>query len=143
MADSTPIGQRTVDKLQGRLREEVFHYAADSKKAAGRALGTIIELISYYKLVEWGLTRNTLIERRIPEYANAQITHNVEFSLHRSIKQFEQPLLRTDERLGAIKLGKMFEIEPERRTAELILTQMLPYASIFVPIRQFLTIGLR
>src|SRR3546814_6835229 len=40
------MGSRTVDKLQGRLREEVFHYAADSKKAAGRALGTIVELSS-------------------------------------------------------------------------------------------------
>src|SRR3546814_13194331 len=64
------MGSRTVDKLQGRLREEVFHYAADSKKAAGRALGTIVELVTFYKPVDWGLTDNILIERRLHEYAN-------------------------------------------------------------------------
>ena len=40
----------TVDHLQQRLQREVFHYAKDGKKAAGRAMGTLVELITYYKL---------------------------------------------------------------------------------------------
>ncbi len=38
----------SVDQLQKALTEEVFHYAKDSKKAAGRALGTIVEIITFY-----------------------------------------------------------------------------------------------
>jgi hypothetical protein len=32
----------SVDQLQKVLVEKVFHYAKDSKKAAGRALGTFM-----------------------------------------------------------------------------------------------------
>ena len=124
MKDSAPqktaLGSRTVDKLQGRLREEVFHYAADAKKAAGRALGTIVELITYYKIVDWGLTGNTLIERRIPEFANPSITHNVEFSLHRALRIAEQPLPSIGERLGARKIGAMFDFNPTRLSETLL-----------------------
>lgn len=38
----------SIDKLQNALGEKVFHYTKDRKKAAGRALGTIVEIISYY-----------------------------------------------------------------------------------------------
>ena len=31
----------SVDQLQKMLTKDVFHYAKDSKKAAGRALGTL------------------------------------------------------------------------------------------------------
>ncbi len=116
----TEPGQRTVDKLQGRLRNEVFHYAADTKKAAGRALGTIVEIITYYKLVDWGLTDNLLIERRIPEFANPTITHNVEFSAHRAHKISSKPLEVISERLGARKIGKMFDIEITRPNEALL-----------------------
>ena len=34
----------------------------------------------------WGYEKHTAIERRLPEYANPEITHNVEFSLHPSIE---------------------------------------------------------
>lgn len=47
--------ERTVDKLQKQLQKDVFHYAKDGKKAAGRALGTLIEIITYYKICSWGL----------------------------------------------------------------------------------------
>ncbi|MGL6227373.1 MAG: hypothetical protein ACRC10_12205 [Thermoguttaceae bacterium] len=75
----------SVDQLQKHLEKEVFHYAKDGKKAAGRALGTLVEIITFYVLKHWGLEKFIAIERRLPEYANPEITHNVEFSLHPSI----------------------------------------------------------
>jgi hypothetical protein len=74
----------SVDQLQRVLAEKVFHYAKDSKKAAGRALGTLVEIITFYALKSWGLERNVAIERPLPEFANDDITHNVEYSLHPS-----------------------------------------------------------
>lgn len=38
----------SIDQLQKILTEQVFHYAKDSKKAAGRALGTLVEIIAFY-----------------------------------------------------------------------------------------------
>ena len=74
----------SVDALQQALTRDVFHYARDAKKAAGRALGTVVEVIAFYAIKAWGLERYTAIERRFPEYGNPEITHNVEFSLHPS-----------------------------------------------------------
>lgn len=67
----------SVDQLQKVLTENVFHYAKDGKKAAGRALGTLVEIITFYALKSWGFEHNTAIERRLPEFANDDITHNV------------------------------------------------------------------
>jgi hypothetical protein len=75
----------SVDQLQKVLTKEVFHYAKDSKKAAGRALGTLVEIITFYALKSWGLERHVAIERKLPEFANGDITHNVEYSLHPAI----------------------------------------------------------
>ena len=72
----------SVDHLQNLLAKEVFHYAKDAKKAAGRALGTLVEIIAFYCLKSWGFEHNTAIERPLPEFANSEITHNVEYSLH-------------------------------------------------------------
>lgn len=72
----------SVDQLQKVLTEDVFHYAQDPKKAAGRALGTLIEIITFYALKSWGFERAIGIERPLPEFANDAITHNVEYSLH-------------------------------------------------------------
>ena len=72
----------SVDRLQNMLAKEVFHYAKDVKKASGRALGTLVEIITFYSLKAWGLERHIAIERPLPEFANADITHNVEYSLH-------------------------------------------------------------
>ena len=80
---------QSIDALQQALARNVFHYAKDSKKAAGRALGTLVEIVTFYLLKTWGHENNTVIERRLPEYGNPEITHNVEFSLHPSREAFE------------------------------------------------------
>jgi hypothetical protein len=54
----------SVDQLQKILAESVFHYAADRKKAAGRALGTLVEVITFYLLKSWDLQRFIAIERQ-------------------------------------------------------------------------------
>ena len=72
----------SVDALQKTLAEEVFHYATDKKKASGRALGTLVEIVTYYLLQDWGLRNHLAIERAMPEFANPDISHNVEFSAH-------------------------------------------------------------
>ncbi len=74
----------SVDQLQKVLTESVFSYAKDSKKAAGRALGMLVEVVTFYLLTAWGLEKYIAIERRLPEYSNEDITHNVEYSLHPS-----------------------------------------------------------
>ena len=75
----------SVDHLQNLLAKEVFHYTKDAKKAAGRALGTLVEIITFYCLKSWGFEHNTAIERPLPEFANNDITHNVEYSLHPAV----------------------------------------------------------
>lgn len=72
----------SVDALQKTLSNDVFHYAAHPKKAAGRALGTLVEVVTFYTLRSWGFRDSVAIERPLPEYANPGITHNVEYSLH-------------------------------------------------------------
>ena len=72
----------SVDALQRTLADTVFQYAADRKKAAGRALGTLVEIITFYALHMWDLRDHIVIERSVPEFANPEILHNVEFSLH-------------------------------------------------------------
>ena len=72
----------SVDVLQRTLADSIFQYAADRKKAAGRALGTLVELIAYYTLRTWELRDHIVIERSVPEFANPNVVHNVEFSLH-------------------------------------------------------------
>jgi hypothetical protein len=78
------MGYESVDKLQNLLATEIFHYTNDKKKAAGRALGTFVELITHYVIKNWQLEVFTAIERPLPEFANGDITHNVEFTLHGS-----------------------------------------------------------
>jgi len=73
---------KSVDALQKTLAESVFSYASDRKKAAGRALGTLVELVTFYTLRAWDLREHIVIERSVPEFANRDILHNVEFSLH-------------------------------------------------------------
>ncbi|MDR1325323.1 MAG: hypothetical protein LBK00_04720, partial [Treponema sp.] len=71
------MSYESVDKLQNLLASNIFHYTVDKKKAAGRALGTFIELITFYILKNWELEIFTAIERPLPEFANSDITHNV------------------------------------------------------------------
>jgi hypothetical protein len=79
----------SVDKLQNVLGKKVFHYTRDKKKAAGRALGTIVEIITYYLLKTWGFNNSISIERGLLEYGNEDISHNVEYSLHPILNEFE------------------------------------------------------
>lgn len=76
------MSYQSVDALQKALGESIFNNRQDVKKAAGRALGTIVELITYYIIREWGLVPNLTIERGLAEFANQQVTHNVEFGIH-------------------------------------------------------------
>ena len=72
----------SVDALQRSLADTVFRYATDRKKAAGRALGTLVEIVTFYTLLAWDLRDHIVIERSVAEFANPEILHNVEFSLH-------------------------------------------------------------
>ncbi|MCM1067389.1 MAG: hypothetical protein NC418_07445 [Muribaculaceae bacterium] len=76
------MSYKSIDYIQKVLSDEIFHYTKDRKKAAGRALGTFIEIITYYLLKQWKLDEYTAIERPLREYGNSDITHNVEFTLH-------------------------------------------------------------
>jgi len=45
----------SVDKMQNTLAESVFGYCTDRKKASGRALGTMVEIVTFYTLCAWGM----------------------------------------------------------------------------------------
>lgn len=79
----------SVDKLQNVLADNVFHYTKDPKKAAGRALGTLVEIITFYLFKSWGFEHSIAIETKLPEYGNPDIVHNVEYSVHPIIAEFE------------------------------------------------------
>ena len=96
----------SVDQLQKALTENVFGYAKSSKKAAGRALGTIVEIITFYLLESWGLNESLSIEKRIPEFGNSEITHNVEYSLHPKFSNFTLEIAKDGKSLTAHKLLK-------------------------------------
>ena len=72
------MAYESVDQLQKMLADSVFDYAQDKKKAAGRALGTLVEIITFYLLKTWGLAPSVAIERGLGEYKNPTITHNVD-----------------------------------------------------------------
>jgi len=83
------MAYQSVDQLQNVLAGTVFHYTKDAKKASGRALGTLVEIITFYLLKSWGFEHSVAVERPLPEYGNRGISHNVEYSLH--------PILRGQE----------------------------------------------
>ena len=72
----------SVDALQKYLAKEVFHEKPSGKKAAGRALGTLVEIITFYLIESWGLRHSLVIEKALAEYGYPEITHNVEYTLH-------------------------------------------------------------
>jgi len=82
------MSYQSIDQLQKVLADEVFHYAKDAKKASGRALGTLIEIIAFYLLKSWGFEHSIAIERSLAEYGNPEIKHNVEYSLHPILKKY-------------------------------------------------------
>lgn len=81
------MAYESVDTLQKILAQDVFHYTQDAKKAAGRALGTLVEVITFYVLKAWGLEHSIGIERGLAEFGNPEITHNVEYSLHPALRE--------------------------------------------------------
>lgn len=99
----------SVDALQRALTRDIFHYAKDTKKAAGRALGTLVEIITFYLIKSWGYEKHTAIERRLPEYANPDITHNVEFSLHPSEEVKSTRVQKTELPLTPKKILKLLD----------------------------------
>ncbi len=99
----------SVDKLQNALGEKVFHYAKDRKKAAGRALGTIVEIITYYLLKAWDFNNSTSIERGLFEYGNEDIAHNVEYSLHPIIKEHIVTIANDGSSITSNKILKALE----------------------------------
>ncbi len=96
----------SVDKLQKLLANNVFSYTNDQKKAAGRALGTFIEIITYYLIKNWELETFVAIERPLPEFANDDITHNVEFTLHGNRKILESSYSVNDIPISSNSLRK-------------------------------------
>ncbi len=88
------MAYQSVDQLQKLLANDVFHYAKDAKKAAGRALGTLVEIVTFYLLKSWGFEHSIAIERALAEYGNPEITHNVEYSLHPVLREYSLSLHR-------------------------------------------------
>lgn len=80
------MSYQSIDAMQEALSTGIFKERKDSRKAAGRALGTLVELITFYLLKDYGLLPYMCIERPLAEYANNEISHNVEFTLHPSVK---------------------------------------------------------
>ncbi len=105
------MAYESVDQLQKVLVEKVFHYAKDSKKAAGRALGTLVEIITFYLLKSWGFEHSMAIERALAEYGNPDITHNVEYSLHPILREHA---LRLAGKLPVTSTRIMAELEEEK-----------------------------
>lgn len=83
------------------------------KKAAGRALGTLVEIITFYALQAWGLSSHIYIERRVPEFANPDIVHNVEFSLHCINGRYDLHISPLQLPLTTAKLKKCFPLLKE------------------------------
>ena len=95
------MAYESVDKLQKVLADDVFKHTKDPKKAAGRALGTLVEIITYYLLKTWGLNNQISIERRLEEYGNPDITHNVEYSLHPIVRNSTVTVNKSDKSISA------------------------------------------
>lgn len=117
----------SVDQLQKTLSETVFNYAIDNKKAAGRALGTLVEIITYYTLRSWGLRDQIIIERSVPEFGNPNVTHNVEFSMHPLISRRKIHLKPLSLPLTPAKLRRQV---PELASAETKNSQLVSSSHI-------------
>lgn len=104
------MSYQSIDILQRSLASTIFSSKKDAKKAAGRALGTIVEIITYYLLREWGFTENIQIETKLPEFGNLDITHNVEFTLHHILHQEEKTAFKP---LTYSRIKKLFDINTQ------------------------------
>lgn len=104
------MAYESIDQLQRELADSVFKHTGNKKKAAGRALGTLVEIVTFYLLKEWGLSHSIAIERGLAEYKNPDITHNVEYSLHpvRFVKRLD--VSRGDTPITASKIFRCFKV---------------------------------
>ncbi len=120
------MAYESVDQLQKVLARRVFHYTQDSKKASGRALGTLVEIITFYLLKSWGFENSIAIERPLAEYGNPDITHNVEYSLHPVLQRCGLPLPEklpiTSTRLLAAVDRNEFSLGGFEKTGNVLLT---------------------
>ena len=98
---------QSVDALQNMLAETVFSNTQSSKKAAGRALGVLVELITFYLIRDWQLENDLAIERGLEEYGNSSIKHNVEFTLHPSRELVMLPIPDDGSTVTSSKLFKL------------------------------------
>lgn len=125
-----PMTYKSVDQLQKVLAEKVFNYTQNTKKASGRALGTIVEIITFYLLKSWGFENSIAIEQSLPEYGNPDIKHNVEYSLHPILEQLEimttakLPLTST-RLLGAINQNAFSLDGYEKKQHTLLSTKLI------------------
>lgn len=114
----------SIDALQRSLADTVFGYASDRKKAAGRALGTLVELVTYYTLRSWNLSDHIVIERRVTEFANPDIMHNVEFSLHYVKNRYEVKITPLSLPLTATKIkNQLLSLRDEQVKSTQILSK--------------------
>lgn len=102
------VAYKSVDQLQKALAESVFSYAADKKKAAGRALGTLVEIITFYLLKTWGLNTSIAIERGLAEFKNPDIRHNVEYTLHPTLFVERLPISAANLPITPAKISQFF-----------------------------------
>lgn len=51
------MAYKSIDAVQEELASEFFARTADAKKASGRALGTFVEIITYYLIKQWGVIK--------------------------------------------------------------------------------------
>ena len=127
----------SVDELQKALATNVFKDSSAAKKAAGRALGVLVELITFYMLRDWELDDDLAIERGLPEYGNSDITHNVEFSLHPAGTTHRVPVLDATKTITARQIflacdkAKLDLSSAERRTTALLRKDVLRHSATF------------
>lgn len=123
------MAYQSVDQLQKVLASKVFHYTQDAKKASGRALGTLVEIITFYLLKSWGFEDSIAIERALAEYGNPDITHNVEYSLHPVLRRVDLSLPAklpiTPARLLTALAESGFSINGFVKTGNVLLTNGL------------------
>jgi hypothetical protein len=129
---------QSVDVLQNALAGSVFKATASPKKAAGRALGTLVELVTFYMIRDWGLESGLAIERGLPEYGNADIRHNVEFTLHPTGLDETVPRRDTDRSLTCREIalslqeyGIELDADSLRSQARVIGQGLLRHACVF------------
>jgi len=65
-----------------------------------------VEIITFYLIRAWGLNDSISIEKRIPEYGNPDITHNVEYSLHPILNKYDIKLKNEGHSITANKILK-------------------------------------